>query len=134
MIPIIFFVIQIGNLSDPKQILLLFLCMGVLPACTSMYHFHAWYLQTPEDVTYLELKLQMTVSHHVVLKEQLVFLIAEPSLQPCFKILIHLVWGHARATVRAWKSEDNLWDQFSPTLSVPATKSWSSCLLCAVTC
>jgi hypothetical protein len=49
------------------------------------------------------------------LKEQWVFLIAEHSLRPPLKILIYLVWGHASAPVRAWKSEDNLWDHFFPS-------------------
>lgn len=34
--------------------------MGVLPACMSIYHMHAWHSQRPEEsVRSLELELQM---------------------------------------------------------------------------
>lgn len=63
------------------------MCMSVLPACTYVHHMHTWCPWRPEEVVWVPRTgvrggCECWGSNLDLLKEQQVFLITEPSLEP----------------------------------------------------
>lgn len=82
---------------------------SVLPACTYVYHIHAWHPQRSEETVrstgtgvtgYCEIPFGCWDPNVAPLQEQLVFLTAEPPLCfPCIQFGL-VMWRHERGDMK----------------------------------